>query len=62
MKIRAVLSLLFVAATLGACTGSVTTPEARPDARVSLDSVRPPNDTPSDSTARNGGGLLGSGN
>lgn len=64
MKIRAALSLLAVAATvaLGACSGSVTTPEVHPDARVALDSVAPQLDsTPADSTGRTGG-PIGSGN
>jgi hypothetical protein len=64
MKIRAVLSLLVVAATvaLGACSGSATGPEVHPDARVALDSVAPQLDnTPADTTARTGG-PIGSGN
>ncbi|MBB4636393.1 hypothetical protein [Longimicrobium terrae] len=64
MKIRAALSLLAVAVTvsLGACSGSVTAPEVRPDARVALDSVAPLLDnTAGDSTGRTGG-PIGSGN
>lgn len=64
MKIRAALSLLAVAVTvaLGACSGSATGPDLRPDAPVALDSVAPQLDnSPSDSTNRTGG-PIGSGN
>ena len=63
MKMRAALPLLLLVLTLGACSGSVTAPEAVPSSRVALDSVPPPaGDARPDSVSRNGGGSLGSGN